>query len=350
MDLLIAADGLDEARGLVGEPMKADVAMKVARAFETAKRAGDAAELWRKLIEESRGEIETSLREGKGLGGSRGRSSQWTNGLAGLGRTDAEALVGLLEGWRTLATGDSVAQLDRMRAEHLFKLGRKEEAAGLAMALLEHEDHYENALEMLVTNDPERGEAVLRGELERDPNDAFSHMRLLTLLQQQERGEEFEAMLDACIAQGVRGAMPLLLEMGDSLPLERLEQMASDPRFAMHATPQLVERYAGEERWTEAAQAYDSMVQTLERGGVFDHLPGPPDALFEQDRGRVWAWAQRLEMSSSTNDEVWGDIGDLWARLGETERARQSWQRALELDPQDGEWIGNLRRLRRQAR
>ncbi len=350
VDLLLTAGGLEGALELVGEPPKFDIAQRVARAFENADRQGEAANLWRRLLAEARTDAEQSLREGKGFGASRGRSSQVQGILAGLGRTDPEALVELLANWRTLAQGETVAYLDRMRAEHLFKLGRKEEAAHLALSLVEDENQYESALDLLLSNDPERGEAVLRDELERTPNDAFAHGRLLMLLREQGREEEFHAMLDDALRSGRAGVVQVLIGMADELPLERVTELAADPRYALHLTPQLVQRYAGEERWIEAAQSYDSLVQMFERGDLLDYVPQPPRAMIEQDPSRVWNWVQRMETSGSQSDEVWGDIGDIWMSLGELDRATRAWQRALELDPQDGEWIGNLRRLRRRGR
>lgn len=350
VDLLLTAGGLETARELVGEPPKFEIAQRVARAFEGAERMSEAAEMWRRLLEETRTDAEQSLREGKGFGASRGRSNQVQGVLAGLGRTDPEALVELLADWRTLAQGETIAYLDRMRAEHMFKLGRKEEASALALDLIADEDQYEGALELLLSNDPERGEAVLREELERTPSDAFAHGRLLMLLREQGREEEFKAMFDDALRSGRAGVVQVLMEMSDALPLERMAELAADPRYALHLAPQLVQRYANEERWSEAAQGYDALVQMLERGELLDYVPSPPHGLLQQDPSRVWSWAQRMEMAGSNNDEVWGDIGDVWMSLGEVERARRAWQRALEIDPQDGEWIGNLRRLRRQGR
>ena len=54
--------------------------------------------------------------------------------------------------------------------------------------------------------------------------------------------------------------------------------------------------------------------------------------------------------SEDGHDEVWGDIGDMWRELGEIERARHAYERAYEIDPSDGEWTGNLRRIRRTGR
>jgi tetratricopeptide (TPR) repeat protein len=41
------------------------------------------------------------------------------------------------------------------------------------------------------------------------------------------------------------------------------------------------------------------------------------------------------------NDELWGDLGDAWARMGDAEMADGAWGVALLLDPDDSEWIGH---------
>ena len=46
---------------------------------------------------------------------------------------------------------------------------------------------------------------------------------------------------------------------------------------------------------------------------------------------------------NSTNDELWGDLGDTYWQAGKTALAEHSWSKAF--DPTDGEWTGKLASL-----
>jgi len=51
-------------------------------------------------------------------------------------------------------------------------------------------------------------------------------------------------------------------------------------------------------------------------------------------------------MANLSNDEIWGDLGDLYRNLGRTEDARLAYTKANQLDPGDSEWVSALSRLR----
>ena len=47
-------------------------------------------------------------------------------------------------------------------------------------------------------------------------------------------------------------------------------------------------------------------------------------------------------LASPENDELWGDLGDLYAAMGDRDTALRHYQYALSLDPDDGEWQGKV--------
>ena len=56
-------------------------------------------------------------------------------------------------------------------------------------------------------------------------------------------------------------------------------------------------------------------------------------------------WVSAIERSALAapgDDEVWGDVGDHFAELGQTERALPFYLRALHLDPSDTEWQNKI--------
>ena len=50
----------------------------------------------------------------------------------------------------------------------------------------------------------------------------------------------------------------------------------------------------------------------------------------------------RSSAGAGSNDELWGDLGDLYWTLGLHQDAQRCWERASLIDPGDGEWSGNL--------
>jgi Flp pilus assembly protein TadD len=51
---------------------------------------------------------------------------------------------------------------------------------------------------------------------------------------------------------------------------------------------------------------------------------------------------ERSALASPGDDEVWGDVGDHFAGLGQTERALPYYLHALQLDPSDSEWQNKI--------
>jgi tetratricopeptide (TPR) repeat protein len=47
-------------------------------------------------------------------------------------------------------------------------------------------------------------------------------------------------------------------------------------------------------------------------------------------------------LSDPNNDELWGDLGDAYAAMGDRKTALRHYQYALTLDPDDSEWQGNI--------
>lgn len=54
---------------------------------------------------------------------------------------------------------------------------------------------------------------------------------------------------------------------------------------------------------------------------------------------------QRMAMRSPTDDEVWGDLGDVLSMDGNLLEARAAYLRAFRIDPSDSEWQGRLAEL-----
>ncbi|HKX45904.1 MAG TPA: tetratricopeptide repeat protein, partial [Planctomycetota bacterium] len=96
----------------------------------------------------------------------------------------------------------------------------------------------------------------------------------------------------------------------------------------------------------EAALATYGELFTRAEQGQLGWLPGVPAELIESEPDYVRREMDRLRLSAGTQDELWGDVADTYWALGLRDDARACWERALEIDPTDSEWIGNLRALR----
>lgn len=349
IQLLLVAGEFESALAALGSgPEALKLKPQIANALHAAGRSAEASEIWRGMLAESSEEIARAIADGDAPNSWKFRSKGWPVWLEGLANADPTALVAQLEQWSRMASEDVASGLDMYRAQQLFALGRGEEAKGIVNALIGDPYLYDGALELLLEHDPARGEEILRAELALG-SDPETRNRLMFLLQQQGRTEEFQAMLDTALQSGENIGL-LLQEMAGSLSAEQLSTFAQDPQHAVFLAPMLAAQHAEAGRWDEAARAYDTMVSAAEQGNRLDYLHTPPEEFYSRSPAVVWGWAQRLEMAGSNNDEVWGDIGDMWRRLGEVERARQAYERAYELDPGDGEWTGNLRRMRRTGR
>lgn len=67
-----------------------------------------------------------------------------------------------------------------------------------------------------------------------------------------------------------------------------------------------------------------------------------PDAFLEAHTDDVHGWLDSASEVAGTKDEVWGDIGDHYWKIGEFAKAENAWNTAHDIDPTDGEWTGKL--------
>ncbi len=344
--LLLAAGELGRAETLLGDPRQAPLVARLAGALESAARPAEAAELWRWLLDVAAADIGQSLRSGQTFLLRPSAAKPWGAWRQGLGRTDPAALLEWIETHRPLAGPGAVAGLDALRAVPLIALGRVQEASDLLARLALDPTQSHTAYSQLVSMDPARAETFLHEELALDADDPTTQVRLANLLLEQERGDELRGLLTSW-AETNPLALPMVLEeLGHELPLEQLEALVALPALEGRGASVLFERYADEERWEDAARAYEALVANMEGGNVPGYLALPPAALIERDPAAAFRWAQRLGRLEHANDEVWGDIGDLLLQLGDEAGAQRAWERARAIDPADGEWTSKLANLR----
>jgi tetratricopeptide (TPR) repeat protein len=86
-------------------------------------------------------------------------------------------------------------------------------------------------------------------------------------------------------------------------------------------------------------EAIDAFVQAIDRGDTQLY-----HELAQLDPDMALTRLRAVVAQQPSNDELWGDLGDLYRMLGREEQAVEAYTRARQLDPNDGEWINALAR------
>ncbi len=246
-------------------------------------------------------------------------------------------------------------------------------------AILARAGRTENAMELLAARvqDPYQGLAALEELIDVAPEAALEEIRRRAALGNDEGAAEI-LLARALSASGDTTAAieqidMLLRSSDDVLGLERgvagiIEN--GEPGEWMDRLPDWADRIsAGKDSWELSEALYNRLERLMEEGGdesdpeqaermlgllfdervsnilSLDYLPEIPPSLRESHRPQILSTLRSMEQRAGANDEAWGDIGDRYWELGQVEDARRSWMRALAIDPQDGEWYGNLESL-----
>lgn len=266
----------------------------------------------------------------------------WFQRLAAM---DSGRALAILEEHRT--TLDPIPPaVQQLWAQVLGEGGRREEARGTLMDLLQDPNQASQALRQLAELDPEAAEAELRSRLADMENPGDLRQQLMSLLIGQGRTDEALELLEGALATGGADVNGLLGKALGELPPEVVAERLEDWMARADSNDQGL--------WNTVAQ---HLLDAGDLAGATEHfmegwerstnasgnwLNSLPEELLEHDPGAVMQTLDRLRDVAGTRDEVWGDIADHYWRLGQTELARDAWARASEIDPGDGEWTGKL--------
>lgn len=224
------------------------------------------------------------------------------------------------------------------RAALLAALGREDEASQAALDALSGDLVDDESWELFGEIDPAAAEAALRERSAAEESGAALERLAALIGSDPARTQEAVRILEGLLARGA----------GSSNAWAQLLEVDADRMLVL-----LGERDAGEvEPWVlgragdhliavgRTADAVEAWAESFARG------PTDSDAaarLLEHAPERLWA--QCAESSrSSRDDEVLGDIADLYWEHGRKDEAIQLWRRANGIDPQDGEWTDKLRK------
>ncbi|MEO0650799.1 MAG: hypothetical protein AAFZ65_08975 [Planctomycetota bacterium] len=265
---------------------------------------------------------------------------------------DPSRALATLEGIE--AADPSLLNLDPLeRAKYLFLAGRGDQASPILDEALLHPYRRIEALESLDRLDDAAAEAYLRRFLELNGEDPAVEAALASTLAAQERFDEATALIDGVLESADDVALLALGDAFGALPDDVLA--ANIDRWVAAADPNQLGP-TGVELLGNALDFYESqgdpeaaiavqaqILNALASGsGSPDWLPRIADHLAASHGMQLVPSIRAAESGAGVNDELWGDLGDLYWSIGLQQDAERCWQTASKLDPSDGEWTGNL--------
>jgi tetratricopeptide (TPR) repeat protein len=314
----------------------------LAAAEAGVRHAPENASLWGKLGElrrtggDRRGAFE-AYRQAALLASDEDDRRTWLVGMAG---ADPLAALPLIR--RYAADGDD---------ETMGVLGRTlsvvgESAEAFEVFLAAHRKDLSDAewLHRLVALDPARAESILQEEMDRpdaEVNDEVVGAYAQAVLRDGRPDAAFDAFLRA--HEMDREDWEWLRGLARSNPARAaplLEALRDEMPESANVLGALGDAWAGLGRQAEAA---DLFVQAIES----DDSPARwMAALAAVEPGRGLPMLLSAVEAKSGDDEYWGALGDAYRSLGRIEEAREAYDKALTLDPDDWEWNMNREQIR----
>ncbi len=258
--------------------------------------------------------------------------------IEALRQLDPAAALATLEGKRAEMGLAAEDVMGLQRARLLVALGRREEALALVDQALAGEPLDEAGWAAVEEIDPALAERALRERAGEDESGILG-VRLARLLAAGEHKEEAARVLEDLLrrAPAQNAALKALLEIAperalgflEAAPREELDSRVWRAAAAYH------------QREGRIADAIDAWMRTIDLNmsdddacrGLREHAPE-----------RLWAHCARVT-AGTRDDELLGDVADLYWQSGRTQEAIELWKRARLIDPTDGEWTGKLRNV-----
>jgi hypothetical protein len=279
-------------------------------------------------------------------------------------------LASTIEGIAQIDVAAALAQLDELRPTidlrgqiddselvgWLVEAGRTADAFDLIDRRLDAPYADGEALWLAMNLESAAAEDFLRRRLDLDPSNADLQACLANVLIEGGEQEQGRELLLDLLDTGARADPELIAFALDSMPLEQIADRAAawiaDPASPLpldtrrQLESRLIEDLINGGREDEAIEMQVASLERFAREGGSDHeIPAPAAELFASYADRVVPALRNAEHRARSNDELWGDLGDMYWQAGFRDDARRCWVRAWELDRSDGEWLGNLRAL-----
>lgn len=258
------------------------------------------------------------------------------NWIAQMRQIDPAAALVALDAQLTSAELADDQVLAAQRASLLAAVGRPDEAKAVMADVLSKGSADEWTMQALVEIDPEWAERELRARLETDTGDSCA-LRLADLLAKTGRGEEGAQLMERLLERepGHPDALQWLLSVAPERALEHVQSGAFEGKDAWI----LSQAGARLEAQGRASEAADLWLRTV-REDLSDD--GAVEGLLRLAPEKLWDHCSSIT-AEARDDELLGDVADLYWRHGRRDEALELWRRARRLDPGDGEWREKLR-------
>ncbi len=270
-------------------------------------------------------------------------SSPLTHYIEQLAEADPAAALARAE---RFAQGETTPNQDLTLAQLLSKAGQGAAARERALGLIGQGELLLPAIAILAEQDPEAAEAEIRERLEAGEQSTGLDRQLLEIMLDHGRQEEAIELLEDRVASGL-GDSELLLQALRGMPAGIVEEHLEGWIESSPDQSGMNFAVAGHFAGTDPGRALDYYASSFEAQFAqgSGYLRAIPDSVLLHDPGRAMSILSSGAARAGRNDEIWGDLGDHYWRLGEKQLAEQAWRQAAEIDPQDGEWSGNLQAL-----
>lgn len=186
---------------------------------------------------------------------------------------------------------------------------------------------------------PEVAEERLRARAE---DDAFgdARYRLAQLLRDQGDTEGAVDLLAQLLEEmpGNSEALWMLGELDRGEAIAALQNRISSGLPDAETWGALGDQLLAAGRIDEAVDAWLAAFETYPSSDSWSYK------LLEHAPERFWPMFED-QTRRSGDDEMWGDLADAYWRNGRHTEAREAWERARQLDPDDGEWTGKLSKV-----
>jgi tetratricopeptide (TPR) repeat protein len=237
----------------------------------------------------------------------------------------------------------STPELLTFEARALARNGQTDRARDVLLALMEDPEQYWTGLSTLVALDPTTAEQMLRENVGHAEWGNYANQQLLTLLTGQGRRLEAMELFESALAGGKAdsGLWWQMIQSLDAATLDaELDRWLALGPVDMDVQQTLANHFANIGATKRSLECFaDLWEQSLAGGGWLPQIPigvvkaHPADALALLDSA-----ASKLP----ENDEMWGDVADMYWMAGENDLAVAAWKHAQQLDPNDGEWTNKL--------
>ena len=268
---------------------------------------------------------------------------------------DPQAAMAMLEEVEAVST-TLLALSDYDRVKFLLSAGREADAFEVFDTAMQSEFDRDSDIEMILQADSAMAEGYLRRFMELNGSDPYLEAALAqTLFDQGRTGEALE-WIDAAIESGDTAGLDQLRHLLKRLPsdavAERVDSWVESMGGLSHGDTGARTLRDAMQFYAEVGRPEDAVgVQLMILDGIASGespggwMPKLPDELAQQYASQIAPSVLAAELRAGSDDQLWGDLGDMYWKMGYRHDAQRCWEQANQIDPGDIKWTGYLHAL-----